>query len=232
MLAAVKPGGQSFQSTHPLRGATGRTMRKSIRFFISIHAPLAGCDTSPQMTGIALSDFNPRTPCGVRLLVIIVHRAAGVISIYAPLAGCDAAPPSRRADAGYFNPRTPCGVRHRRGAAPRRRQDFNPRTPCGVRRLFLCFARKGVLFQSTHPLRGATRARAGGSGRVAHFNPRTPCGVRLRQLGLPRLETKISIHAPLAGCDCRSLRGWRSPHGFQSTHPLRGATNVIVPPTY
>ena len=34
---------------------------------ISIHAPRAGCDGSSQLLGIGLGDFNPRTPCGVRL---------------------------------------------------------------------------------------------------------------------------------------------------------------------
>ena len=58
----------------------------------------------------------------------------------------------------------------------------------------------------------------------AYFNPRTPCGVRLADTYslLPVFE--ISIHAPLAGCDFRSRRGWWSRRRFQSTHPLRGAT--------
>ena len=59
---------------------------------------------------------------------------------------------------------------------------------------------QNTIFQSTHPLRGATRRGAGkGNGR------------------------KISIHAPLAGCDALA-----NVHAhaitFQSTHPLRGAT--------
>ena len=33
---------------------------------ISIHAPLAGCDTPPSWRSTTPSDFNPRTPCGVR----------------------------------------------------------------------------------------------------------------------------------------------------------------------
>ena len=34
----------SFQSTHPLRGATGVVGYRDIGIYISIHAPLAGCD--------------------------------------------------------------------------------------------------------------------------------------------------------------------------------------------
>ena len=83
------------------------------------------------------------------------------------------------------------------------------------------------IFQSTHPMRGATsccaaaeiyaqqisihaphagcdpRDRGAGSAGELHFNPRTPCGVRHKQaLSLTRLPE------------------------FQSTHPMRGATAV------
>ena len=82
-----------------------------------------------------------------------------------------------------------------------------------------------AIFQSTHPLRGATLTAARDralrrisihaplagcdmdgrrlDGRRVHFNPRTPCGVR------PQTPSFF-----------------RHPPAFQSTHPLRGATNV------
>ena len=79
-----------FQSTHPMRGATRLTARRQ-----------AGS-----------LNFNPRTPCGVRLL----QR-------------------DRMARDGNFNPRTPCGVRRElRSSAAAAMSYFNPRTPCGVRR--------------------------------------------------------------------------------------------------
>ena len=56
--------------------------------------------------------------------------------------------------------------------------DFNPRTPCGVR-----------------PTRLLCRDAS------ENFNPRTPCGVRLLPLSTHPQEMRISIHAPLAGCD-------------------------------
>ena len=79
-------------------------------------------------------------------------------------------------------------------------------------------------FQSTHPLRGATRARYDFIKIIKDFNPRTPCGVRPAPASLPSNTPTISIHAPLAGCD--DDRGQKlDGHGaFQSTHPLRGAT--------
>lgn len=38
------------------------------------------------------------------------------------------------------------------------------------------------------------------------------------------LPERISIHAPLAGCDDVYARYFRTNFDFQSTHPLRGAT--------
>ena len=57
-----------FQSTHPLRGATIVKHHARHVIAISIHAPLAGCDPG-RRGGVAFltHDFNPRTPCGVRL---------------------------------------------------------------------------------------------------------------------------------------------------------------------
>ena len=57
------------------------------------------------------------------------------------------------------------------------------------------------LFQSTHPLRGATCVSVD---------------------TVPGAD--ISIHAPLAGCDALEYKDTRPNLAFQSTHPLRGAT--------
>ena len=58
------------------------------------------------------------------------------------------------------------------------------------------------LFQSPHPVRGATGSRSCWPPSQCHFNPRTPRGVRL----------------------IRSARVASNTQGFQSTHPARGAT--------
>ena len=84
----------TFQSTHPVRGATQRDLYYQTKQQISIHAPRAGCDAGGISCTAATSHFNPRTPCGVR-------RGRGVL----PRAGQN------------FNPRTPCGVRRRRSTA-------------------------------------------------------------------------------------------------------------------
>ena len=81
------------------------------------------------------------------------------------------------------------------------------------------------LFQSTHPMRGATlyTLAAASSGKdfnprtpcgvrpdtiasycssvTPNFNPRTPCGVRRCNIIAHTVTSGISIHAPHAGCD-------------------------------
>ena len=190
-----------FQSTHPLRGATTRLPKELLVYPISIHAPLAGCDPEPEHIGKPLVYFNPRTPCGVRPNSPRNKCSFRKISIHAPLAGCDAPLLLDIKYHVYFNPRTPCGVRLK----------------CDI-----VFVRRGQ-FQSTHPLRGATTYNmvTGGfrddfnprtpcgvrldCGRLLrqerHFNPRTPCGVRQGEATRALIQTNISIHAPLAGCD-------------------------------
>ena len=79
---------QIFQSTHPLRGATADGAFSGTPHFISIHAPLAGCDGRLCHDRRPERYFNPRTPCGVRRILTAASKRLK-----------------------YFNPRTPCGVR-------------------------------------------------------------------------------------------------------------------------
>ena len=77
--------------------------------------------------------------------------------------------------------------------------------------------RMGYEFQSTHPLRGATEHIFFYFLSERNFNPRTPCGVRqAEELFMVRL--KISIHAPLAGCDSKNVQ--RKLHFFELADKL------------
>ena len=169
-----------FQSTHPVWGATKDGSITPPPLEISIHAPRVGCDCLSCSVRLVSSHFNPRTPCGVRPSGMGSRTHADVfqsthpvwgatefevlgepeknISIHAPRVGCDVV---FGVQVG-FNP------------------DFNPRTPCGVRLGTVTISFPTVLFQSTHPVWGATIE----SGEIfptslEDFNPRTPCGVRL-----------------------------------------------------
>ena len=131
----------------------------------------------------------------------MVNHNRGRISIHAPLTGCDGRLATPLFTALNFNPRTPYGMRLEKESADTRTSlisihapltgcdhfnsacvfviiYFNPRTPYGMRpfssySLWLC-----TKFQSTHPLRDATL-------KCLHRLP----------------HNKISIHAPLTGCD-------------------------------
>ena len=195
-----------FQSTHPLRGAT--------------HEPKTRC--------VHQWDFNPRTPCGVRHSLHALRTCADQFQSTHPLRGATGGLYVSSGILRNFNPRTPCGVRRR--ANWRISDDcrhFNPRTPCGVRRcrsdrqqqqsisihapLAGCDLKLSAavlllaVFQSTHPLRGATELRFSGSQKIK-FQSTHPLRGATTILRYHGRKTHISIHAPLAGCDCRAVK--------------------------
>ena len=105
----------------------------------------------------------------------------------------------------------------------RRVINFNPRTPCGVRRGNYSASSCNSSFQSTHPMRGATKTHRTIYRRRA-FQSTHPMRGATDEKSHRDLYVDISIHAPHAGCDpFVSFTRARSSL-FQSTHPLRGAT--------
>ena len=83
---------------------------------------------------------------------------------------------------------------------------FNPRAPCGARLIPPEKFPSGAMFQSTRPMRGATRLRQ----RLIHTDV-------------------VSIHAPHAGRDLTLAITTAGFNLFQSTRPMRGATAGITP---
>ena len=63
--------GTLFQSTLPMRGATALHRFRLNRKHISIHAPHAGSDVIHKSTTTNRNNFNPRSPCGERPIVVI-----------------------------------------------------------------------------------------------------------------------------------------------------------------
>ena len=171
--------GATFQSTHPVWGAT--TYLRPILPIqkISIHAPRMGCDPCPQ--GLS-QDAR--------------------ISIHAPRMGCDYVSVIKTYVRQHFNPRTPYGVRLAsardrgttcafqsthpvwgathdeldNGAAFRH---FNPRTPYGVRRTAVSFGAISARISIHAPRMGCDVPVCNFLADVSDFNPRTPYGVRL-----------------------------------------------------
>ena len=124
----------------------------------------------------------------------------------------------------HFNPRTPCGVRlHCTRAAPSC-VHFNPRTPCGVRRLASAAAVHDIRISIHAPRAGCDRGNISALSGANNFNPRTPCGVRLLDY-YPLIDTNgfQSTH-PVRGATSLSPLAFAISLKFQSTHPVRGAT--------
>ena len=173
------------------------------------------------------TNFNPRAPCGARLRFGYGGLSHGRISIHAPRAGRDAMQPPHRSCGRYFN----------------------PRAPCGARLIDLTIKATPSQFQSTRPVRGATRTAGQGDRRLHHFNPRAPCGARLTRRLKGSIPPIFQSTRPVRGATtCGRARGGcnryfnpRAPcgarldlavrgrplHPFQSTRPVRGATPTL-----
>ena len=125
-----------------------------------------------------------------------------------------------------FNSRTPCGVRQRIRYKLVRICSFNSRTPCGVRLSYYISRSSRIVFQFTHPVRGATcreSSRPVSSHFVSIHAPRAGCDAE--PLFLAK-EVAVSIHAPRAGCDDDETATTLPRDTFQFTHPVRGATLI------
>ena len=172
---------------------------------VSIHALLAECDLHYHITLNYVQRFNPRTPCGVRLLALLqVSRLTRFQSTHSLRS-------ATQDDAG-FHPGHEVSIHALLAECDRRYADTTLQKS---------------KFQSTHSLRSATCSgmqvltksavsihallaecdRTPRNRRSGHrcFNPRTPCGVRQK-----KTEQAAVINT------------------FQSTHSLRSATDGLT----
>ena len=167
-----------FQSTHPLRGATSIFSNRPRLRKISIHAPLAGCDTKSKITFSDDYHFNPRTPCGVRHGCRACCGGGGLFQSTHPLRG------ATRVETIYLIPMIFQSTHPLRGATTPFVVDNDSKAIsihaplAGCDTLVMHGRALLEIFQSTHPLRGATLLRPYGRRGRKNFNPRTPCGVR------------------------------------------------------
>ena len=82
------------------------------------------------------------------------------------------------------------------------------------------------LFQSTLPLRGATRNGPQSPHDLSNFNPHSPCGERPTTLAVDATPVQFQSTLPLRGATIHPLTHGRFDPEFQSTLPLRGATDT------
>ena len=162
-----------FQSTPPIRRATPHLAVVPVRVIISIHAPHTEGDEVREKLHLSEWDFNPRPPYGGRQVFRVFPIIAVSISIHAPHTEGDVDGSLSISRTAYFNPRPPYGGRRYYKGDIDGYFDFNPRPPYGGRRRTASIYRRTPIFQSTPPIRRATRC-------VAALD----------------LHPRISIHAP------------------------------------
>ena len=163
----------------PRAGCDPTRVRPPIRWAISIHVPRAGCDEKHMQSIARCANFNPRTPCGVRLTPQTALAYMLDISIHVPRAGCDL-----HLDLhglvfviSIHVPRAGCD-----------RSSVHSSLISGS-------------FQSTYPVRGATRQRYR-HDHPAHISIHVPrAGCDRPRSSCPDPARAISIHVPRAGCD-------------------------------
>ena len=145
-----------FQSTRPLRGATGISTPSSVSTSFQSTRPLRGATFAFGPSLRRPWNFNPRAPCGARPQTSAASWRLLVISIHAPLAG---------RDFRYRNKKSPLQISIH---APLAGRDVLPN--CDLLSLRI----------SIHaPLAGRDDHGKRLTAQVANFNPRAPCGARL-----------------------------------------------------
>ncbi|QTA93751.1 Uncharacterized protein dnm_098550 [Desulfonema magnum] len=167
---------------------------------VSIHAPRAGSDHAEFRSSKHSGSFNPRPPCGERLIYWQLGYTITRFQSTPPVRGATPViAPGKRLRIS-FNPRPPCGERQPLPVGHSQAPCFNPRPPCGERQ------NKSKLPRS-----------------LLSFNPRPPCGERLHFHTVRKPDTSFNPRPP-CGERLRSLRKPETLETFQSTPPVRGAT--------
>ena len=184
-----------------MRGATLTPAFKICgKELISIHTPHAGSDLIPFFQCHFIHNFNPHSPCGERHSIrqeyirIIkfqstlpmrgatanAYNAVKVchISIHTPHAGSDGWKTHARPLQFYLNPHSPCGERRDFALSFILSFLFQSTLPMrGATRFCRCSC-KLCGFQSTLPMRGATHQPVIQYSVCQDFNPHSPCGER------------------------------------------------------
>ena len=197
-------------SIHPPRaGRDAAKVRANRNGVISILAPRAGRDWRYSLTCFPKLSFQSTRP--VRGATRHDPEAAAYYAKFQstrPVRGATVAvlPVLALLDISIHAPRAGRDADHR-AHAPRPRH-FNPRAPCGARPPCAQSSSASRQFQSTRPVRGATK-----DGRI--WTPENIISIHAPRAGrdeggalLRPARERISIHAPRAGRDSKSIQNY------------------------
>ena len=168
-----------FQSTCPLRGTTYRKNGIDGWILFQSTCPLRGTTVPLEPCGCLSAYFNPRAPCGARL----VHQrcTCQVLAHFNPRAPCGARPCRGRIAYAFGIFQSTCPLR---GTTKKRKHNarknaISIHVPlAGHDTITFASGTSARIFQSTCPLRGTTVPDVIFFYRPDYFNPRAPCGAR------------------------------------------------------
>ena len=146
-------------------------------------------------------DFNPRSPCGERLVIFVPTRQRILFQSTLPVWGATDGTSEKPPDTTDFNPRSPCGERPdiwRWPSAGRWISIHAPRVGSDYIPDFQ--AAKAAKFQSTLPVWGATEGLIVDVwvSRISIHAPRVGSD---ENVPARKVDEIISIHAPRVGSD-------------------------------
>jgi len=172
---------------------------------VSIHAPRVGSDHLVEFFPQAGRRFNPRSPCGERLIGRLKRFSSqDDVSIHAPRVGSDYTT-SLIITTSFtvFQSTLPVwGATLRSSSRCFCFSCFNPRSPCGERHRKKCHKHPLIPFQSTLPVWGATLGNGEFRSRLFMFQSTLPVwGATKRRRLWKTLPIQVSIHAPRVGSD-------------------------------
>ena len=172
-----------FQSTLPVWGATEVMTQYTGTEVISIHAPRVGSDGSSDPVHRHGRHFNPRSPCGERLLLRKTVKLDERFQSTLPVWGATTRYKFSRRYSFLFQSTLPVW-----GATTLRDYDI-----------------QNYIYKKTLTECGATPGYSVVWCQTRYFNPRSPCGERLGQPLWISDRLAISIHAPRVGSDTSCL---------------------------
>ena len=168
-----------FQSTHPLRGATGIFHHRALALLISIHAPLAGRDLTPDALSFAFLGISIHAPLAGRDPDHYFNAVAiRLFQSTRPLRGATYRSHIRFRSSIFQSTRPLRGATslHRSKLLPL--SHFNPRAPCGARP-YRQYGQRELPISIHAPLAGRDETATPPARCRRYFNPRAPCGARL-----------------------------------------------------
>ena len=197
--------GQQFQSTLPLRGATVFPGQKMINKEFQSTLPLRGA-TCMILCAVMWHPFQSTLPLRGATPILRQHMTKVKFQSTLPLRGATNTAKDRMPKIAISIHAPLTGSDSRRHYRKASNGNFNPRSPYGERQYVKGLLVYLALFQSTLPLRGAT------SGDQKD-----------------QQKTDISIHAPLTGSDSGCLRQARTGKDFNPRSPYGERQQNLLP---